>query len=340
MMTTKQTLRRALLSALLMVFTTAAAGAQEMAGKWEGELNYSVSSIQTGSKLDESATKWGAVGYDWDFKKWTPQAYTIYTMTLTLEHIRGEKYKGTYFLNCKSCPRPANWDFNATVNGKELKGATVPPQRGTANPSYMELEMKEDNGEFYLEGLWRPTEKWAVWQGRVAVRRTEGNPAGGGNAGGNPPANPPAPDPNAAIEPDVPYHISRHDNDKAFRLDGDTARSDDGGTDDQKKWKFVAAPAPFEKYFRLVPVDKDDHALEADLSESSVHERARDVHVKAFANNKAQYWSLEKEGDGYYIVNVGSAGLVLEGVGDDGAGIVRERDAKFRDRQLWKLTKP
>ena len=324
----------------LLALMASGASAQEMAGKWEGELNYSVSSNQNGSNLEQGAEKWGKVSYDWDFKKWVPQAYTIYTMTLTLEHIRGEKYKGTYFLNCKGCTGPANWDFNATVSGNALKGTTVPPQRGAGNPSYMELEMKEDNGEFYLEGLWRPTEKWVVWQGRVALRRTEGNPAGGGNAGGNPPANPPAPDPNAAIEPDVPYHISRHDNDKAFRLDGDTARSDDGGTDDQKKWKFVAAPAPFEKYFRLVPVDKDDHALEADLAESSVHTRARDVHVKAFANNKAQYWSLEKEGDGYYIVNLGSAGLVLEGVGDDGAGIVRERDAKYRDRQLWKIAKP
>lgn len=336
----QQTIRRALLNVLLLMLLAATIAAQDIAGKWEGELNYSVSTNQTGLNLAQGADKWGKVAYDWDFKKWTPQAYTIYTMTLKLEHIRGEKYKGTYFLNCKGCTGPSDWDFNGTFDAKMLTGTTVPPQRGSNNPSYMELELKEDNGQFYLEGLWRQTEKTIYWQGRVALKQTEGNAGGGGNAGNAGGNNPPAPDPNAAIEPDVPYHISRFDNDKAFRLDGDTARADDGGSDDQKKWKFVAAPAPFEKYFRLVPVDKDDHALEADLTESNVHIRARDVHVKAFANNKAQYWSLEKEGDGYYIVNVGSAGLVLEGVGDDGAGIVRERDGKYRDRQLWKIAKP
>lgn len=78
----KQYLQRLAMLGLLLVLTVSQIMAQALAGKWEGKLNYSVSGNQTGSKLDESATKWGAVGYDWGFKKWTPQAYTIYTMTL------------------------------------------------------------------------------------------------------------------------------------------------------------------------------------------------------------------------------------------------------------------
>src|SRR5262245_32605955 len=113
--------------ALLMLFASAAS-AQDVAGKWEGTLNYA-----PGYNFD-------GMEYDWDFKKWSK--YTgIYDIKLELTPIRDGKYTGTYFMNCKGCTKPSKFRFDAVFTDPNLVGSTegLPLENTGNNPAYMEL---------------------------------------------------------------------------------------------------------------------------------------------------------------------------------------------------------
>lgn len=310
---------------LLVVFLLLAAMsvnsfAQDVAGKWEGTLNYK----QFNGAFD-------SVNYDWDFEKWNT-VYTIYQITLELKQVRGEKYTGTYYMNCKGCTAPSEFRFDAVFADPELKGATEgTPTKGGNNPAYMELHLREDNGKHYLEGMWRSSKTGTAWQGKVALRQTSGGNANNKDNNANKP-------PAAAIEENVVYTIERSDNNKNLRVTSDKKKilTDDSGSDEEKQWKFVKAPGKYANYYRIVPVSQDDHCLEVDPDDGKVY-------VKPIEDKDSgeQYWAIEKKGDFYFLRCIGTKGTQVldnDNTNGDGHTIVRRKEDDDAS-QLWKITK-
>ena len=285
--------------------------AQDVSGKWEGTLNYK----QFNGAFDN-------VSYDWDFEKWNT-VFTIYQINLELKQVNGAKYTGTYFMNCKGCTAPSEFRFDAVFNDPELKGATEGlPTKGGNNPAYMELNLREDNGKFYLEGMWRSSKTGTAWQGKIALKQTSGGNAN--NANNN--ANNKQPDNNAqAIEEDVPYNIERSDMDRFLRLSSDKEKvlTDNEGSNEEKQWKFTKAPGKYADYYRIIPVSKDDHCLEVEPNDGKVSLKPCED-----KDSGEQYWAIEKKGEFYFLRCIGTKGTqVLDNDSTNGEGhtIVRRK---------------
>lgn len=312
------------LMAFLSVMTTNTF-AQDAAGKWEGTLNYK----QFNGAFD-------SVSYDWDFEKWNT-VFTIYQIVLELKQVRGEKYTGTYYMNCKGCTAPSEFRFDAVFTAPDLKGATEGlPVKGGNNPAYMELQIREDAGKYYLEGMWRSSKTGAAWQGKIALRRTSGgNPVNPNNDKTDKPNKRDAP---VAIEEDLPYTIERSDNDKNLRVSTDKSKilTDDSGSDEEKQWKFVKAAGKYSDYYRIIPISKDDHCLEVDPDDGKVY-------VKPIEDKDSgeQYWAIEKKGDFYFLRCIGTKGTQVldnDNTVGDGHTIVRRKEDDDAS-QLWKIKK-
>ncbi|MBX7223389.1 MAG: RICIN domain-containing protein [Blastocatellia bacterium] len=314
------TFRLSVFGFLWLLGLTAPALGQEAAGKWEGELNYQ----QFNGKFD-------AISYDWDLHKWNTKL-TIYQVVVELQHVRGEKYTGTYSMNCQGCTAPSTFRFDAVLSDTALAGATEGlPVKGGNNPGYLEVTLREDNGQHYLEGLWKTTKAAPGWQGKIALRRTAGGPAKQPNDAH--PANH-----ETALEVDVPYHIIRSDKATHLRLttNKQAILTDESGSEEETQWKFASAPGKYADYYRIIPASQDDHCLEVDADTGKVS-------VKPIEDKDSgeQYWAIEKKGDFYFLRCIGTKGTQVldnDNAGADGHTIVRRKEDDDAS-QLWKLTK-
>lgn len=315
-----KTLKSILLVTVVMVvlmMLSSPAFAQGVAGKWEGELNYGI----YGVALDSTT-------YDWTFKKWSKQA-SIYKMVVELKHLEDEKFAGDYSLQ-SGTSAPGVFELHVTFNDPAFKGETFGRLKsGSANPCTMELTLVNRKGKNYLEGKWRRTNT-AAWEGVVSLLQTEG-----GDAAAAP--DPPAADPNAAPVEENETYVLHNKNGKTLHISEgkEGIRSSSGGSDEQKGWKFVHAPGKYARYYRIIPAGKDDHCLEVDLKDGSVHVRA--IEDK---DSGEQYWSLEKEGEFFFLKCLGAAGTqVLDNDNEESGNTIIRRKEDDATSQMWKVEK-
>lgn len=304
---------------LLAAIPTNNVFAQTLEGVWEGH----VLSVNKNTKIPANAA------FNWTTNKWgltLPNGtWASYDAKLDI----GGTYQnltGNYSADDKNNPKNSgHYAFTGSFNFAKKQMVWQPEQKlggntNAANTVIRSLTYSQVGNFEYLKG------RWAAQDGSTAVAEFRRDYSGV-------PLKDDAVAPDMIVaETDVTYFIKHGEFFLMLNNDKDGVISKKDGDEENRKWKFEAAPKQFPKAFRIIPVGKEDQclvSLENDTSAIALADKADNPEGE-------QYWRFEKSDDGVVLVNVRYGGRAIH-IEDEGTGqtILRSRN----EAQKWNLEK-
>lgn len=313
-----------LLAAFLLLITTSTNNvfAQTLEGVWEGH----VLSVSKNAKLPANAA------FNWTTNKWgisLPNGtWASYEAKLDIDGSDYRNITGNYSADDKNNPKNSgHYAFTGSFNFDKKLMVWQPETKlggnaNAANTIMRSLTYSYKNGDEYeyLKG------RWAAQDGSTAVgefrRQYNGTPLRDDKVVAD----------LMTVETDTLYSIKNGEFFLSLNDDKDGVVSKKDGEEENRKWKFEAAPKQFPKAFRIIPAGNEDKCLVSRGDDSIALEDKTDN------PDGEQYWRFERTEGGVILVNVklGGRGIFIEDE-DSGKTILRSRNEAHENK--WVLEK-